>query len=636
MDQGGEVVRPKVAGGRAGDPFAPIADFGFLSDCETTALVAPSGNIEWMCLPRMDSPSVFGSMLDRDAGYFRVGPAGVEVPAAQRYIPGTIVMETTWWTPGGWLVVTDALLMGPWHHETERSHTHRRAPTDYDADHVLLRMVRCVNGQVQVRLDCMPVFDYGRAPARWEHTGDGLPRGASRAATASTLRLTTDMNVGFEGSLATARTLLKQGETRFVALSWSEHAPPHDLRGGARAAASGRSTTGSTGWTAARFPDHPWRSHLQRSALTLKGLTFAPTGAVAAAATTSLPETPGRRPQLGLPLHLDPRLDDGAVGASTRSGFDWEANDFFYFIADVAEAAEGHLQIMYGSTAARSSTSQRSTTSRGYDGARPVRIGNGAYMQEQHDVWGAISAPSTCTSATRDRLDDRLWTIIVKQVEAALAHWRDPTTACGRCAASRSTSPPRRSSAGWPPTAARASPSSAATASGRELAGGRRRDPRRHPGERVDERGVFIQHYGTKALDASVLLIPLLGFLPPTTSGSARRCSRSPTSSPRTTSSSATAPTRPTTGSTARRARSRSARSGWSRRCADRRAGPRRALCEKLLSLRQPLQLYAEEIDAHSGRHLGNFPQAFTHLALINAVMHVIRAENGEPQTTLA
>src|SRR5437868_12754273 len=120
MVQGGEVVRPKVAGGRAGDPFAPIADFGFLSDCETTALVAPSGNIEWMCLPKMDSPSVFGSILDRDAGYFRVGPAGVEVPAAQRYIPGTMVMETTWWVHGGWLVVTDALLMGPWHHETER------------------------------------------------------------------------------------------------------------------------------------------------------------------------------------------------------------------------------------------------------------------------------------------------------------------------------------------------------------------------------------------------------------------------------------------------------------------------------------------------------------------------------------
>src|SRR3954453_9009262 len=165
-------MRPVTNPG-AGEAFAPIAEYGFFSDTETTALVAPSGNIEWMCLPRMDSPSVFGSLLDRDAGYFGWGPAGGEGPAARRYIPGTMVLETTWWTPGGWLVVLDALLMGPWHHEDQRSHTHRRAPTDYDADHVLLRIIRCVNGQVQARIDCLPMFDYGRAGASWEHTGSG-------------------------------------------------------------------------------------------------------------------------------------------------------------------------------------------------------------------------------------------------------------------------------------------------------------------------------------------------------------------------------------------------------------------------------------------------------------------------------
>jgi len=122
--------------------FPPIEDYAFLSDCETTALVAPDGAVEWMCLPRMDSPSVFGAVLDRDAGRFRIGPVSVDVPSARRYIPGTLVVETSWWTPGGWLVVTDALLMGPWHHENERSRTHRRAPTDYDAAHVLLRVVR--------------------------------------------------------------------------------------------------------------------------------------------------------------------------------------------------------------------------------------------------------------------------------------------------------------------------------------------------------------------------------------------------------------------------------------------------------------------------------------------------------------
>ena len=142
--------------------FPPIADYAFLSDCETTALVAPSGNIEWMCLPRMDGPSIFGTMLDRDAGGFRLGPADTSVPAGRRYLPGTMVLETTWGTRTGWAIIRDVLLIGPWRHERDRSHTHRRSPTDYDADHVLLRTLRCVNGSVEITLDCHPVLDYGR------------------------------------------------------------------------------------------------------------------------------------------------------------------------------------------------------------------------------------------------------------------------------------------------------------------------------------------------------------------------------------------------------------------------------------------------------------------------------------------
>src|SRR4029453_11824532 len=190
--------------GRA--PFPPIADYGFLSDCETTALVAPSGNVEWLCLPRMDSPSVFASVLDRSAGGFRFGPADMTVPAARRNLPGTMVLETSWGTETGWIIVRDLLLMGPWHHDSELSRTHRRAPTDYDAEHVLLRTVRCVNGEVQVTLDCEPVFDYGRHPARWSYTDRGYHQGVARSDGADfELRLTTDLRIGFEGGRATAR-----------------------------------------------------------------------------------------------------------------------------------------------------------------------------------------------------------------------------------------------------------------------------------------------------------------------------------------------------------------------------------------------------------------------------------------------
>ena len=126
-------------------PFPPIADYAFLSDCETTCLIAPSGAVEWMCLPRPDSPSVFGAMLDRGAGHFRLGPYDEVVPAARRYLPGSLMLETTWQTRTGWLIVRDALTMGPVaQRRASGRKTHRRSPTDFDAEHCLLRTVKCV------------------------------------------------------------------------------------------------------------------------------------------------------------------------------------------------------------------------------------------------------------------------------------------------------------------------------------------------------------------------------------------------------------------------------------------------------------------------------------------------------------
>src|SRR3982074_3834238 len=148
-------------------PFPPIADYAFLSDCETTALVAPNGNVEWMCLPRMDSPSVFGSVLDRDAGSFWLGPADDNVPAGRRYIPGTMVLETSWESRMGWVIVRDVLTICPCHHHTERSRSHRRYPTDHDAADVMLRLIECIQGSVEIKLECEPAFDYGGVPARW-------------------------------------------------------------------------------------------------------------------------------------------------------------------------------------------------------------------------------------------------------------------------------------------------------------------------------------------------------------------------------------------------------------------------------------------------------------------------------------
>ncbi len=612
--------------------FPPIADYAFLSDCETVALSAPSGAIEWLCLPRVDSPSVFGALLDRDAGSFRLAPDGASVPAARRYLPGTMVMETSWGTGSGWIIVRDVLLIGKWHHQRDRSRTHRRAPTDYDADHVLLRTVRCVNGEVQLLLDCEPKFDYGRDPAQWSYTGESYNECAAVSSDGSvSLKLSTDLMLGFEGSRATARHLLKEGEQVYCALSWSEHAPPADIE-----QAQERMVWTAHHWQhwldRGNFPDHPWRTYLQRSALTLKGLTYAPTGALLAAATTSLPETPqGER-------NWDYRyswIRDSTfmLWALLSLGFEWEANDFFYFIADVA-SGEDDLQVLYGVGGERDLDEELLSHLEGYENARPVRIGNAADKQEQHDVWGALLDSVYLHTRSRDSLDDRVWKLLVRQVEAAIERWSEPDrgiwevrgepqhftsskvfcwVACDRGARLAELREDSERVQRW-----------------RAVADEIKADVLQHG---VDDRGVFTQHYGSSALDASLLLAPLMRFLPP--------------DDPRIRATVLAIADELTEVGLVLRYRTEETDDGLEGRegtflicsfwlvsalCEIGELDRARSLCERLLGYASPLGLYAEEVDPHTGRHLGNFPQAFTHLALINAVMHVIRADEQEAE----
>ncbi len=614
-------------GGRM-SAFPHIADYAFLSDCETTALVAPNGNIEWLCLPRMDSPSVFGAILDRDAGTFRIGPADVNVPAARRYIPGTMVLETSWETRMGWVIVRDVLAVGPWHHQTERSHSHRRSPTDHDADHVMIRLIQCVQGSVDIKLDCEPALDYGGLSADWTYGGEGYGEAIARSEGMDLqLRLVSDLRLGFEGPRARARTTLHEGDCAFVAFGWSEHALPASY-----AEAEERLQRTARFWQEwlkhGSFPDHAWRSYLQRSALTLKGLTYAPTGAMVAAATTSLPETPGGDRNWDYRYSWI-RDSTFMLWALYTLGFDEEANDFFYFIADIVEAEEGQLQVMYGIGGESKLLEQELDHLTGYEHARPVRIGNGAYDQRQHDVWGAVLDSIYLHTRSRDQLPDRLWPIIKRQVEAALTHWREPD-----CGIWEVRGEPQHFTSSklmcW-----------VAVDRGARLARLRASDETAARWEAaaaeihadicdnaIDDRGVFTQHYNTTALDASVLLMPLVRFLPPddrrvhdtviaiadelTEEGLVLRYRVEETDD-----------------GFAGEEGTFTICSFWlvSALVEIGELERARGLCEKLLSYASPLALYAEEIDPVTGRHLGNFPQAFTHLALINAVVHVIAAE---------
>jgi GH15 family glucan-1,4-alpha-glucosidase len=497
-----------------GSPFPAIADYAFLSDCETCVLIAPSGNVEWMCLPRMDSPSVFGAILDRDAGGFRLGPADVAVPAGRRYLPGTMVLETSWETRMGWVVVRDVLCIGPWHHQQERSRRHRRSPTDYEAEHILLRTVRCVQGWAEIHLDCEPAFDYGGLAAEWSYTGPGYNEaGASSEGMELKLTLLTDMNLGLEGPRARARTVLREGEQAYAALGWSNSPLPESYE-----EAYKRLVRTAQHWQEwlkrGTFPDHPWRTYLQRSALTLKGLSYAPTGAMVAAATTSLPETPGGERNWDY-RYTWIRDSTFMLWALYTLGFDWEANDFFYFVADLAEAEEGELQIMYGIGGESRLEEYELDHLSGYAGARPVRVGNGAYRQRQHDVWGAVLDSIYLHTKSRDQLPERLWPIIKRQVSSALASWREPDRGIWEVRGE-----PRHFTSSklmcW--VAADRGARLARLREDRECAqrwGEAAAEIHADICERgIDERGVFTQHYDTTSLDASVLLMPLVRFLP--------------------------------------------------------------------------------------------------------------------------
>jgi GH15 family glucan-1,4-alpha-glucosidase len=627
-----------TGGTRAGQsPFPPIADYGFLSDCEVCALVAPSGNVEWMCLPRMDGSSVFAAILDRGAGTFRLGPADVVVPAGRRYLPGTMALETTWATPGGWAVVRDVLLVGPWRHQDRRSDTYQRVPEDHVAERVLLRTVQCLNGSIDVVLECEPAFDYGRQRGTWHYAGNGYGHAEARLGDEPQFRLTTDLNLGFEGPRAIARRRLHAGEQVFCAMSWADGSPPETFDEAHHRLF--RTTDFWHEWISrGDFPDHRWRGYLERSALTLKGLIYAPTGALMAAATSSLPETPGGE------RNYDYRytwLRDSTFmlwGLYTL-GFDREANDFFYFITDLAEH-QADLQIMYGIGGERELTERTLDHLTGYDGASPVRIGNGAWDQRQHDVWGVLLDSVYLHTQSRDGLDERRWPMLVRQVEAAVAAWQDPDQGLWEV-----RGPAQHFTASkvlcW-----------VAADRGAKLAEMRgdadhARNWRKAADEihadvcanGLDDRGVFCQHYGTNALDASLLLIPLLGFLPP--------------DDPRVRATVLAIADELTEDELVLRYLVEETDDGFSGEegtfticsfwlvSALTEIGQverARALCDKLLSYASPLALYAEEIDPHSGRHLGNFPQAFSHLALINAVMHLIRedeCDTGAPSSGL-
>ena len=616
-----------VQSAAAPSPFPPIADYAFLSDCHTGALVAPDGSVDWLCVPCFDAPSVFGTLLDREAGMFRVAPFGTSVPSGRFYEPGTNVLLTTWKTHGGWVEVREALTLGPTTHE-DLITPHTRPPADEDADHMLVRTVRCLEGEVEIELVCEPAFDYGRTPAEWQLV-DGSRHAADASGAGQTIRLLTDLELGIEVSRVRARHTLRSGERAYAALVWGEGlAGPTDVDDASR-----RLDATVRFWRhwlgrARPFADHRWRDAIQRSALAIKGLTYMPTGATVAALTTSLPETPGGERNWDY-RYTWMRDSTFTLQALHLLGLDWEADEFMQFVADVEPNSDGGLQIMYGIDGRRDLTETFREDLSGYSGARPVRIGNGAFDQRQNDVFGAVLDSILKHTVHSQRLPRRLWPIVQAQAECATKVWRQPDqgiweargkpqhyvssklmcwVAMDRAAKLAAIRGDHELSAKWGATA-----------------GEIHADILAHG---VTSDGVLRQHYDTDALDASTLLAAIFDFLP----GSDERMHKSVIA----------IATDLTENGYVLRYRTDETDDGlsgkegtflicsfWLVSALSIVGEAQRAhdLMERLLRLSSPLGLYAEEFDAATDRHLGNFPQAFSHLALIEAAARIILAE---------
>jgi GH15 family glucan-1,4-alpha-glucosidase len=617
---------PQEQSAAAPSPFPPIADYAFLSNCHTGALVAPDGAIDWLCVPRFDSPSVFGSLLDREAGSFRFGPFGINHPTTRIYEPGTNVLVTTWKSPSGWILVRDALTIGPRDHEDEIT-PHTRPPADADADHLLVRTVLCLEGRVEVELVCEPDFDYGRVPAKWTAV-DGGRHAADANGAEQTIRLRSDLALGIEGNSVRARHVLGPGERAYCALSWAEGlaAPQNADEAEARIAATTRYWRAWLG--GARIPDHRFRDPIQRSALAIKGLTYMPTGAAVAALTTSLPETPGGE------RNWDYRYTWMRDATFMLQALHWlhldgEADEFMQFVADVKPTEDGSLQIMYGIDGRRELPESTRDDLSGYAGARPVRVGNAAFSQRQNDVFGAVLDSILLHTRRNERLPGRLWPIVESQAQCATRVWRDPDQGIweARGKPQHYVSSKLMCWVALDRASAlaeiRGDPNLAAT--WRATADEIRADVLAHG---VSDRGVLRQHYETDALDASTLLAGSFKFLAHdderlrntvlaiaeelTENGFVLRYRTDETDD----------------GLSGKEGTfvicsfwlvSALAIVGEMQRARD--------LMERLLRIASPLGLYAEEFDPKTGRHLGNFPQAFSHLALIEAAARMIVPE---------
>jgi GH15 family glucan-1,4-alpha-glucosidase len=602
------------------DGYAPIEQYGVIGDLHTAALVGADGSIDWLCFPCFDSPSVFGAILDyRRGGFFRIRAAAPDAVCRQLYVPDTNVLITRFQAPDGVGEVQDCMPI-------EVDVHGQRA-----AIHQLVRTVQAVRGTVAFELECRPAFDYARAG----HTLAQLPDGVvftSSGPDQGRLALLGSVPMQVSDGAAHARFVLEEGqwavfELRYLLDNRSEIAlgAPEAMR-----AQMDETIDYWQRWLRRSTYRGRWREMVHRSALTLKLLTYAPTGAIVASPTMGLPE------QVDGERNWDYRytwLRDASftLYALMRIGFMDEAARFMdWLTARCAEAGEvGALQVMYGIDGRHDLEETTLAHLEGYRGSRPVRLGNNAYRQLQLDIYGEVLDAVYLYDKYGSPISYDLWQHLVRLLDGLCESWQQPDEGIWEVRGARQHFVYSKMMC-W---VAFDRALRMATKRGLPVPRGHWEEAQSTIYQEVMARGwhpekkTFVQHYGSDSLDAANLLMPMVKFCSPTDPRMLETLARTRDALVSDSLVYRYAPEHAAADGLLGREGTFSMCTFWLVEALARSGDLREArlVFEKMLTYANPLGLYSEEI-APSGESLGNFPQAFTHLALISAAYNLDRA----------
>jgi GH15 family glucan-1,4-alpha-glucosidase len=394
----------------------PIADYALLSDCHSAALVSRTGSVDWLCFPRFDSPSVFGRLLDDDAGHWVLRPTGT-TRSTRTYRDRTMVLETTFETPGGKVVVADALVVG----KNERGHDLGK-----DSPGAMIRCARCLDGAVEMEMELALRPEYGLIFPLYAPTGTGVAvRGG-----ASSLTLSSEVPIDAGGFAGRLRFVLREGQSANFALQYGAawDAPPAHWD---RAEIERRLEDTTLGWRSWSELHQayvgPWRELVHQSGRVLQALTFQPTGAIVAAPTTSLPELEGggRNWDYRYTWVRDASLTLDALWVAACPH---EARHFFDFLARAAQTQltrGADLQIVFGVGGERDLSERELSHLAGWRNSHPVRVGNGAWVQRQLDVYGELLAAALKLADQLSELDPTTRAFFVDAADVAASRWRE-------------------------------------------------------------------------------------------------------------------------------------------------------------------------------------------------------------------